>query len=253
MNLNEIRIFLFVILSLILLTAEYRFPVLKHSYKIRILHNYLLLALGILLLKLAFPAGLAIVAAKTPTLPWHFQNLPSIVEIILTLIVFDFAIYWQHRLSHKWNWFWQMHSVHHSDASLDFTSAVRFHPLEILVSGFYKLLLISLLGPSVVSFLIYEILLSSFALFNHSNINLPKAWDTKLRKVFVTPNMHYPHHSPKKQLTNMNFGNILSIWDRIFKTYTDTDNQEFGLEDFQADDFKKIIGHPFRYDYFKKN
>ena len=252
MNLAEIRIPLFIALTGILLAWELKRPVYKRSYSHRMWHNYVLLGLSAFLLKISFPAGLAIIVSKTPPLPWHLRQLPMWLELPLTIIAFDFAIYWQHRFAHQWNWLWQFHSVHHSDKSLDFSSAARFHPGEILISGFYKLLLISIIGPSAVGFLLYEILLSSFALFNHSNISIPKAIDQKLRLLFVTPEMHYPHHSPNKTFTNQNYGNILSIWDRLFKTYTTYENREFGLDDFSGDDFKQIFGHPFTYDYFKK-
>lgn len=253
MNLAEIRPLIFIFLTLLLLVWEFFRPVYKRNYSHRFWHNYVFLTFGILLLKLAFPAGLAVLAERTPQFSWHLSQLPFWLEIPLTIIIFDFAIYWQHRFSHKWSWFWQFHAIHHSDETLDFTSAARFHPGEILISGLYKMFLISAIGPSLEGFLSYEILLSSFALFNHSNITISKKWDRILRFVFVTPEMHFPHHSPNKDLANMNFGNILSFWDRLFKTYTETENRNFGLNDFPPDQLYHLMRHPFKYDYFKKN
>ncbi|MAZ48014.1 MAG: hypothetical protein CME65_05590 [Halobacteriovoraceae bacterium] len=252
MNIQEARPYIFVGLSFALIIWEFFKPVYKRFYGHRFWHNYVFLLLGIFILKLAFPAGLAALTLKTPRLLWHLNQLPFSVEIPITIVLFDLAMYWQHRLSHKWRWFWQFHAIHHSDATLDFTSAARFHPGEIFFSGIYKLLLITLIGPSLEGYLSYEILLSSFALFNHSNIYISRNIDNLLRRVIVTPEMHYPHHSPEKALTNKNFGNIFSWWDKLFKTYSGDTNRVFGLNDFPPDKLGKLMGHPILFDYFKR-
>ncbi len=162
----------------------------------------------------------------------------------LYLIILDFFIYIQHVLSHRWNWFWAFHKVHHADHFLDTSSGVRFHPGEILISYFYKIGLVILLGIPKDIFLIYELMLSSLALFNHSNIRIPKVVDKYLRLVIVTPSFHFVHHSKENHEMNSHFGNTLSIWDRLFKTYRkdslDNENQDFGLKDVDIADSESL-------------
>lgn len=147
-------------------------------------------------------------------LPW-----PSGLEIILCLVVLDFAIYWQHRFFHRFPWLWRMHRVHHSDPEFDASLGVRFHPFEIVLSKAYKLGWIVLLGPAVMSVTLYECLLLAFSLMTHGNIRLPLKFDAVLRRLFVTPDFHRIHHSVDKIETDSNYGNILSIWDYLFRSY----------------------------------
>jgi sterol desaturase/sphingolipid hydroxylase (fatty acid hydroxylase superfamily) len=112
-----------------------------------------------------------------------------------------------------------LHSVHHTDRDLDATSGVRFHPVEIGISLFWKAVVITALGPSVLAVIIFEITLNATAIFTHSNIALPEKLDHALRRLIVTPDMHRIHHSVVDPETNSNYGFNLSIWDRIFRTY----------------------------------
>lgn len=245
MNLETLRIILFCSLFCLFFILERVKPSYQHQYKERWGFNFILLLLSTLAMRFTFPSGLAVMATKIPTQPWHISNWPFEVNLLLTLLIFDFAIYWQHRFSHRWRWFWRFHAVHHSDVSLDVSSGFRFHPGEILISGGYKLALILIIGPSLETFLIYEIVLSSFALFNHSNLKINHKFERWLRYLFVTPQMHYPHHSPQKNLTNSNYGNFLSIWDRLFKTYTSAENHDFGLDNLSGLDKGQNLLYPF--------
>jgi sterol desaturase/sphingolipid hydroxylase (fatty acid hydroxylase superfamily) len=130
-----------------------------------------------------------------------------------------------------------MHAVHHSDRDLDVTTALRFHPFELIVSTFYKSAIVALLGVPLVVALAFELWLNANALFNHSNIRLPKNLDRMLRIFFVTPDMHLVHHSVIVAEQKTNFGFALSIWDRLFGTYcaesnVGADNQKIGLSPF---------------------
>jgi sterol desaturase/sphingolipid hydroxylase (fatty acid hydroxylase superfamily) len=132
---------------------------------------------------------------------------------------------------------------------MDLTTALRFHPLEILFSGMYKLFFVFLIGPRLETFLIYEIILSSMAIFNHSNIKLPNQLEKLLVLFIVTPRFHTPHHSPIKKLTNSNYGNFLSIWDRVFKSYTPIVNKEFGIDEMsklESNTLSKLFTIPFK-------
>ena len=150
---------------------------------------------------------------------FNATDWPLWLEVSLAFIIFDFAIYLQHVVTHKVPLLWRLHKVHHSDRDLDASSALRFHPLEIMLSMIYKCSLIFLIGPAVIAVLIFEIFLNASAIFNHANLTLPFRIDRLIRLFIVTPDMHRVHHSIIPSETDSNFGFNLSIWDRIFKTY----------------------------------
>ena len=175
-----------------------------------------------LLLKLLLPGGLMVLADRVSGnhigLFNHFE-FSGALSLILGLIIFDLAIYLQHVLVHKVPLLWRFHRVHHSDVDLDVTSALRFHPVEILFSLSYKILIIIMFGLSAETILIFEILLNFMAMFNHSNMAIHPRLEGLLRGVIVTPQMHIIHHSIDRNESDLNYGFNLSIWDRLFKTY----------------------------------
>ena len=141
------------------------------------------------------------------------------LQMIIALILLDGLIYLQHVAMHHVPWLWALHRVHHADEHLDVTSGVRFHPLEILLSLAYKVLVVVLLGVPAVAVVLFEVMLNGFAMFNHSNISLPRSVDRLLRYAIVTPDMHRVHHSVLQDETNSNYGFNLSCWDRWCGTY----------------------------------
>lgn len=189
-----------------------------------------------------------------------FNNLllPTGLQVALTLLLLDLGIYAQHVAAHRWQWLWRLHQVHHCDVDFDTTTAVRFHPFEIMLSMLYKVLLVVLLGaePNVV--IAFEIILNGCALFNHGNVSLAPAWEHRLRYGLVTPDMHRIHHSALRQETDSNYGFSLSCWDRLFKTYCATaqrpqtempiglsgfrDNAELGVIKLLALPFQRLRG-----------
>ena len=153
---------------------------------------------------------------------WGLLNqidLPTWVAVVFAVLIFDFAIWLQHLISHKVPLFWRFHRVHHSDRDFDVTTAVRFHPVEIAVSMLLKIGLGYGIGPPVLGILLFEILLNGTAMFNHANIRLPLPLDAVIRRVLVTPDMHRVHHSVLREEHDSNYGFSLSVWDRIFATY----------------------------------
>jgi len=150
---------------------------------------------------------------------FNIISAPIWAEAIAAFILLDFAIYLQHVISHKVPLFWRLHKVHHTDRDLDASSALRFHPIEILLSMLYKCAVMLLLGPAVITVLIFEIVLNASAIFNHANMKLPLWFDAILRPVIVTPDMHRIHHSTTMSETNSNYGFNFSIWDRLCRTY----------------------------------
>lgn len=145
--------------------------------------------------------------------------LPFVFEVVLAILILDFAIWFQHLVTHKVDFLWRLHQVHHSDRDLDVTSAIRFHPLEIALSMILKIGLVYLLGPAALAVILFEILLNATAMFNHANIAIPIKVDRWLRLIIVTPDMHRVHHSDERAEHDSNYGFALSIWDRVFGTY----------------------------------
>lgn len=139
--------------------------------------------------------------------------------VLIQITIFDLFIYFQHMLFHRIQALWRIHKIHHSDPDLDVTSAFRFHPLEIIVSYFLKMLFIFVLGIDSISVGVFEAVLVIFSQFGHSNIYLGKKVDKIVRIFIVTPQMHLIHHSINQSDSSSNFGFSLSIWDKIFKTY----------------------------------
>lgn len=146
-------------------------------------------------------------------------DLGVIPETILAILIFDFAIWAQHLITHKVPILWRLHRVHHADRDIDVTTAIRFHPVEIALSMVLKIGLVYLLGPSALAIILFEIILNGTAMFNHANMRLPLALDAALRTVLVTPDMHRVHHSVHRHEHDSNYGFALSIWDRLFRTY----------------------------------
>ena len=145
---------------------------------------------------------------------------PAWVKLVIALVVLDLAIWAQHWVSHKVQLLWRLHQVHHADRDIDVTTAVRFHPIEIGLSMLWKIVVVVPLGASPFAVFLFEVILNACAMFNHANIALPQWLDRILRLLIVTPDMHRVHHSVLRREHDSNYGFNLSIWDRLFRTYT---------------------------------
>lgn len=187
---------------------------------------------------------------------WGLLNqlaIPNWAMMLSTFLVLDFAIYLQHIISHKWQWLWCLHRVHHSDIDFDSTTAIRFHPLEMVISMAYKVAIIYCLGADSVMVIAFEVILNGSAMFNHSNVALPIALDWILRWFIVTPDMHRIHHSTIQSETDSNYGFSISLWDRLCGTYTGQSqypqiNMDLGQASFRDPEqlsWIKLLQHPF--------
>lgn len=214
-----------------------------------------IIALDTLLARLLLPAGavgVALWAQARGVGLFNALSLPTWVEWGLGLLALDLAIYWQHRWMHTLPGLWRLHRMHHTDTTLDATSALRFHPFEMLLSLVYKCALAVALGIDPAVWLLFEALLSSFALFTHANLVLPQGFDRGLRRVFVTPAMHRVHHSPLRDEQRRNYGFHLSVWDRAFGSYAEVARetpQRFGVDGADADRgtrLPSLLREPFR-------
>ena len=205
-------------------------------------NNLILVVIDTFVVRLVFPVAAVALAIALQGQGWGLFNvigLPSWVELILCVVLLDFAIYLQHVVFHHVPVLWRLHRMHHADIAIDVTTGLRFHPMEIVLSMAFKLLLVLVLGPPAIAVLIFEVVLNASALFNHSNIRLPKAVDAILRLLIVTPDMHRVHHSSEPHETNSNYGFNVPWWDRLLGTYiaqpkAGHDDMEIGLELFRA-------------------
>ncbi len=220
----ELRMYSFFGLTILFLALESIWPrrIASENSKKRRLNNILLLLLNSLALRLFVPLAtfeMALIAEKNGFGLLNVISLPLFFSVFITIVIFDFLIYLQHIVFHKFTFLWRVHRVHHTDLEFDVTTGVRFHPVEIILSMIYKLVAVYLIGPIAFSIILYEIILNAAALFTHSNILLNGRFDKLLRILFVTPDMHRIHHSVVRKETDSNYGNIFSIWDKLFKTY----------------------------------
>ncbi|KRS13375.1 fatty acid hydroxylase [Roseovarius atlanticus] len=222
-----IRLSVFIGLFAVLALIEARAPrrVRTQPRNTRWITNWAIVLLDTLTLRalaLALPLLAVGAAVDAEANGWGLMNaidLPGWLAVVLTVLIFDLAIWAQHLVTHKVPLLWRIHRVHHADRDIDVTTAIRFHPVEIALSMLLKIGLVYLLGPPALGIILFEIILNGTAMFNHANIKLPLGLDAALRKVLVTPDMHRVHHSDQRHEHDSNYGFALSIWDRMFGTY----------------------------------
>lgn len=223
---NESTVRLGVFLAILFVMALWEFAAPRRRLEIprliRWTNNLALVFIDTLLVRLVFPILAVGLAIETQTQGWGLLNIlevPHWLAILISIVALDLAIYGQHVLFHHVPFLWRLHRVHHADLDFDFTTGLRFHPLEIVLSMAIKLLVVFILGPPAIAVLVFEVLLNGCAIFNHSNAKLPLALDKIIRLFLVTPDMHRVHHSVHKEETNSNYGFSVPWWDWVFGTY----------------------------------
>jgi len=260
-NETQIRLIAFISVFTVMALWECIAPYrrLRYSKLQRWPHQLTLIIINSVVLKLLFPVaavGVALWAANKGIGLMNWSSLHFWIAIPLSIALLDLAVYGQHLVSHRWGWFWRIHRTHHIDTDFDLTTGLRFHPIEMVISMLYKMLIIILLGAPAIGVMIFEIILSGSALFNHSNIRLPKTIEPIARRLIVTPEKHRIHHSTLPEEHNTNYEFFLSCWDRLFHSYTDqaSDNDRtisIGLEMMREPKDKRIdriLMIPFRQD-----
>ena len=146
--------------------------------------------------------------------------LPIWINVFLGILFLDLVgAYLPHWLEHKIKPLWMIHLVHHSDHHVDTTTANRHHPLESLIRFTFTLIGVLITGANIGIVMLYQSISLISTQFNHANIKLPKRVDLFLSYFFVSPDMHKTHHHYRLPFTDSNFGNIFSVWDRLFGTY----------------------------------
>jgi sterol desaturase/sphingolipid hydroxylase (fatty acid hydroxylase superfamily) len=172
--------------------------------------------------------------------------LPFWAQVPVYIVTSDFLLYWSHRLFHGAS-LWRFHAIHHSAEEVDWTTAYRFHPVNLWLGSFLVTAIMLFVGisPNVLLFLVaFD---TTTAAFVHANLN----WTLgPLKYVVATPVFHRWHHTPLEQGGNSNFGSLLSVWDVLFGTFYMPERAlpaRYGIDDAQFP--KGFLGqtlHPFR-------
>jgi sterol desaturase/sphingolipid hydroxylase (fatty acid hydroxylase superfamily) len=160
-------------------------------------------------------------------------HMPVWLFIIAGLLLLDLVgAYAIHFIEHKIKWMWKFHMVHHADTYVDTTTANRHHPGESVFRAVFTLIGVIVCGAPMWLVMMYQSLSVVLTQFNHANIRLPLWLDTALSWLLVSPNMHKVHHHYMRPQTDSNYGNIFSVWDRLFGTfnYTPVDQLKYGLD-----------------------
>ena len=157
-------------------------------------------------------------------------------------LLLDLLNYVVHRAQHAVPFLWRFHALHHSDPHVDVTTSVRHHPIEyLLATGFYWLAVLALGVPAII-FLSHTLAVFAAAAVTHGNIRLPGWLERSLQPMVITLDLHLIHHSDVCAEANSNFGAVLSIWDKLFGTFTpasraSVDALAFGVRELSQSDF----------------
>ena len=144
-----------------------------------------------------------------------FQWKNSIPQIVLLYIVIDFIHYWFHRWSHQFNILWAIHLVHHSSHDFNLTTSGRTPWLKSL-SIFPIYLIFALMGIDLSFFLTVALFTHLSQFWVHTNFLSHRRW---LDYIIVNPSFHRAHHGTEKKYININYAEVLPIWDHLFRTY----------------------------------
>ncbi|GAA4774656.1 sterol desaturase family protein [Flavobacterium hankyongi] len=149
---------------------------------------------------------------------FHLDNLW--LQAIVGLLFMDLiGAYTAHLVQHKTKPLWRYHLIHHTDTWIDTTTANRHHPGESVIRFIFTIFAIIIVGAPIWLFFLYQSLSVFLSQFNHANMSLPKTLDKYISYIIVSPDMHKIHHHYKLPYTDSNYGNIFSIWDRLFGTF----------------------------------
>jgi sterol desaturase/sphingolipid hydroxylase (fatty acid hydroxylase superfamily) len=162
------------------------------------------------------PALEAVLGIGFPS--WPVANAG--VSLVAGFVLLDLMRYAVHRCEHAVPLFWRFHALHHSDPDVDVTTSVRHHPVEYVVASAVYWFAVLVLDIPVVVVLTHGLAVFGMASIQHGNIRLPEWLERWLQPVLVTVDMHRIHHSIAFDQANSNYGAVLSVWDRLFGSFT---------------------------------
>jgi sterol desaturase/sphingolipid hydroxylase (fatty acid hydroxylase superfamily) len=222
----------------------------------RLLTNF---GMGVINVAIATVIPLSIVAAArwARTEQIGLLNLvpvPGVVSAAITIAVRSLAAYWLHRAMHASRLLWRVHRVHHCDVAIDLSTGFRNHPIEALIISFSMMSAAILAGLDPTTLAVFELAIAAANLWAHANLGMSHRVERSLRALLVTPDMHHVHHSATQNQTDSNYGEVFSVWDRMFGTHCAVDRAalqilRFGLgeeDDRQAGNLLHQLGGPLR-------
>jgi sterol desaturase/sphingolipid hydroxylase (fatty acid hydroxylase superfamily) len=193
-----------------------------------------------------------VTANKFGVLHW-IPGLPLWGFALLGLMLLDLiGAYLAHYTEHRIKILWMVHLVHHSDHKVDTTTANRHHPLESIIRFVFTLVGVVVVGAPIGLVMLYQSMSLVLSQFNHANVRLPKNIDRLMSYFLVSPDMHKVHHHYRLPYTDANYGNIFSVWDRLFGTYMDFDREKlvYGVDVFPDEtknsNIKELLKQPFQ-------
>jgi sterol desaturase/sphingolipid hydroxylase (fatty acid hydroxylase superfamily) len=150
----------------------------------------------------------------------------------LMFVFMDFLDYIYHVTMHNVKAFWRFHLVHHSDLAVDVSTTVREHPGESFIRNCFLILWVFICGASMEILLIRQIAQTAANLSSHSSVRLPTRAARVIGWLVVTPNHHHAHHHFELPTTNSNYGDVFTVWDRLFGTFETRTREElrYGLQ-----------------------
>lgn len=191
------------------------------------------------------------VANKFGVLQW-LPEIPLWLFALIGLLLLDLiGAYLAHLVQHKTKFLWKFHLIHHTDTWIDTTSANRHHPGESVIRFLFTVLAVLISGSPMWLVFLYQSLSVIFSQFNHANVSLPEKIDKIISYVIVSPNMHKVHHHYMLPYTDSNYGNIFSVWDRLFGTFLTLEKNKivYGVDthmnETEHNSLKSLIKIPF--------
>lgn len=173
--------------------------------------------------------------------------------VVLGVLLLDFfGAYLAHFVEHKVRPLWMIHLVHHTDHKVDTTTANRHHPLESMIRFSFTVFGVFVVGAPIAIVMIYQSMSLIFTQFTHANLKMNKSIDKALSYFIISPDMHKVHHHNMLPYTDSNYGNIFSIWDRIFGTYLYLEREKivYGVDAFPDEktnsSLKELLKQPFQ-------
>jgi len=150
-------------------------------------------------------------------------GLPPWAQLVASIVMLDFFFgYLAHRTMHVWPLMWRVHRMHHSDPFVDVTTTYRTHPIEVAWRFGFMMVPVWVAGIPAQAVVIYRLVSAINGILEHANLRVWPRLDSAISLLWVTPNMHKDHHSREHKETDSNYGNILSVYDRVLRTFTPT-------------------------------
>lgn len=177
---------------------------------------------------------------------WPGVTNQPLVSLLIYLLIFDLVDYWYHRLQHRWNWFWALHAVHHSQRQMTMWSDNRNHLLDDLIRSTVLVIVAYLLGVPPGQFILVVVLTQLLESLSHANVRL--SFGPWLEHVLVSPKFHRHHHyiGADTAVGGYNFAVLFPIWDILFRTARfDGDYGPTGIHDQLQDAGSRDYGQGF--------